>query len=51
MKNQPVTDLIPWLVLVQTLAAERDWFAEEVLKQYQWIDEIIEALEGEEETD
>lgn len=43
--------LILLAMLAQKYRVERDWFAEEVLKQYQWIDEIIEALEGEEETD
>ena len=36
-------------ITAQAYRVQRDWFAQEVLKQYQWIDEIIEALEGEED--
>lgn len=43
--------LILLAMLAQKYRVERDWFAQEVLKQYEWIDEIVEALEGEEEAD
>ncbi|HEY6019702.1 MAG TPA: hypothetical protein VIY48_07320 [Candidatus Paceibacterota bacterium] len=34
--------------LAQVYRIQRDYFAEEVLNQYCWIDEIIEALESDE---
>lgn len=34
--------------LAQVYRIQRDYFAEEVLNQYRWIDEIIEALESDE---
>lgn len=39
--------LVSLAILAQAYKIQRDRFAEEVLKQYQWIDEIIEALEEE----
>lgn len=54
-------DLYAWTVVIlfagillvaitaQAYRIQRDWFAQEVLKQYEWIDEIIEALEDESE--
>lgn len=39
--------LVGLAVLAQAYRIQRDYFADEVLKQYAWIDEIIKALEEE----
>ncbi len=40
------TGLVAMAVLAQAYRIQRDYFAKEVLKQYEWIDEIIVELEG-----